>query len=66
MKKNDKKKYSNFRILFACIAVVMVWRGVWDLCDMFLFPENPVLSNVISILVGIIILYIDDRRIDEL
>lgn len=66
MKKNKKNKNSNIRIMIVCIAVIMVWRGVWDLCDLFLFPDNTILSNVVSIVVGILILYFDDKRIDEL
>ena len=61
-----KNKTSNLKTLLICIGVVMVWRGVWNLCDSYLFPDNPILSDVISIVVGILILYLDDKKIDEL
>ncbi len=66
MKKNDKKKTSNLRILLVCISVIMVWRGVWDLCDMFIFPSNKVLSDITCLIIGLIILLVDDGKIDEL
>lgn len=56
----------NLKTLITCIGVIMVWRGVWDLCDSYLFPDNPILSDVVSIVVGIIILLLDDGEINEL
>lgn len=53
-------------VLLTVIAVVFVWRGIWGLTDHFLFPENELLSYLVSVLVGLVILYIDDKRISEL
>jgi hypothetical protein len=53
-------------VLLTVIAVVFVWRGIWGLTDTFLFPEEPTLSYLVSIFVGLVILYIDDKRISEL
>lgn len=33
-------------------AVVSYWRGTWALMDYYVFPENPDLSNVLSMLIG--------------
>ncbi|MBC8435291.1 hypothetical protein H8D91_02195 [archaeon] len=43
-------------ILIASLAIVGFWRGVWGLLDYFLFPNNFLLSQIISIFLGIFIL----------
>lgn len=53
-------------ILLAATAVVLFWRGIWGLLDHFLFPENPLLSYLISALVGLLILWLDDYELHEL
>ena len=61
--KNLKK---NFKLFTLAIGVVFVWRGVWGLSDLYLFPENQVLSFTISIIMGVIILYLNDGKLNEL
>lgn len=58
--------HSNARLLISVVGVILVWRGVWALCDRYLFPENPSISAVMSIIIGLIILYIEDRSLKEL
>ena len=55
-----------FPILLKAIAVVMVWRGLWNLLDMYFLPGNPILSNVIFIVIGVFLLYLPDQSIEEL
>ncbi len=38
--------------VIAVVAIVMVWRGIWNLLDLYLLPKNPKLSNWISFLLG--------------
>ena len=38
-------------------SIVAFWRGVWGLMDLYLFPNNILLSYVVSILFSITILY---------
>ncbi len=52
----------NLGFLFTAIGIVMVWRGVWGLLDTYLFPDNLTLSFIISIIVGIIILFLVDFK----
>ncbi len=56
----------NFRVLLELIAVVMVWRGVWMVLDMFLFPDHPLISALISAVVGLIFLLADDLLLEEI
>lgn len=39
-------------------AIVCIWRGLWGLQDIYLFPNNPALSLMVSIIIGIGILLV--------
>ena len=59
--KNTKLLLKNnvvFRALILGVAAIAVWRGLWTLQDLYLFPKEPTLSCIVSILIGIIIFYI--------
>lgn len=56
----------NFRLFIAAIAVVFVWRGVWSLLDIFLKDIDPIFANVSLIIVGLVILIVDDFELKEL
>ena len=57
-----------FHSILIGTAVVLFWRGMWGVLDLYLFPENEALSFITSILLGMLILLIHDglRKIDEL
>lgn len=55
-----------FVIIIKVIGVVMVWRGVWEILDVYFFPENRLLSDIISITLGLFILYLPDGEINNL
>ncbi len=48
-------------ILISAIAIVSIWRGVWNLMDLYLMPENFVISQIASIMFGILILFLISR-----
>lgn len=52
--------------LITGLAMVSFWRGVWGLLDYYLFPNNEPLSYLVSFLIGLIILYLNDFSISEL
>lgn len=41
------------QVLVAIVAVVCIWRGIWLLLDVYLVPDAPEISAIISIAVGI-------------
>jgi len=45
-------------IIITALAIVSIWRGVWGLMDIYLFPENPTLSFIISLSMGLVILFL--------
>lgn len=61
-----KKSDSNLNLFVICIAVTMVWRWIWWLLDIYLFPDCYRLSCVTCIILWILILLADDGKIDEL
>ncbi len=55
------------RNLVVVIGVVFVWRGIWNLMDKYFFPNMPYAwNNIVSSLLGILILYLPDSSTDEL
>lgn len=45
-------------VLISAIAIVSIWRGAWNLMDIYLLPENFLYSQIASIMFGILILLI--------
>lgn len=45
------------RTIIVAFAIILFWRGLWGLMDVFLFPENQMLSYILSIFIGMAILY---------
>ena len=48
------------------IAIVWFWRGVWQLTDIYLLPNNYKLSNWISLILAIVILIITQKALKKL
>jgi len=47
-----------FIIILSSLSIVAFWRGIWNLMDKYIFPNNFLLSQVITIIGGIILLII--------
>jgi len=55
-----------FDTLVIAFAIVLFWRGVWGLMDLYLFPSNHAVSYVISIVLGVAILYTTKNLVKNL
>jgi len=66
LKKKKKQVKQVFYAIIIGFAVISFWRGIWGLLDLYLIPENPLLSHIVSILVGVLILYFTKHLFDEL
>ncbi|MBT4258159.1 hypothetical protein HOD88_03190 [archaeon] len=55
-----------FYALIIGIAVVSFWRGVWGIMDVLIYPNNYLISSLISFFIGIIILFFTKHLIKEL
>ena len=56
----------NIHFLVIGIGVILIWRGVWGLADVLLFPKNQLISFSVSIVMGIIILVIKHEKLNDL
>jgi len=64
------KRMSKFKqVIFALLigfAVVSFWRGIWELLDMYLLPNNRELSSWVSLVIGVVILITTHYAVREL
>ena len=60
-----KYKKKIFKTLLVAFAIVAFWRGSWGLMDTYLFPRYEILSYIISILLGMAILYYTENLLEE-
>lgn len=49
-----KRSGNSREVLVVALGVVMFWRGAWFVMDYFLFPENVLLSGLVSLAGGIV------------
>jgi len=68
VKKRFTKKslLNDLRIFLIAIAIIMIWRGVWNLIDHYFLPNYWVLSSVLSIIIWIAILILNDNSLEKL
>ncbi len=64
--KKLRRKRSNMNIFLTTAAVVMIWRWVWELLDLYLFPNNRMVSLIIWMILWIFLLFVDNEELDEL
>lgn len=48
-------------VLLAAIGIISIWRGIWNLLDMYLIPSNFLYSQIISIIIGMLIIFIASK-----
>ena len=61
-----KELHPTINALIVVFAIIMVWRGVWALLDIYLFPGSPTFSALLSIALGAFVLYLDDFSLNDL
>lgn len=68
--KHKKKMYyvmSDMKFLLITVAVVLIWRWVWNFTDHYFLKDYYILSNLLSIIIGVAIiilfkLFYDDHE----
>ncbi len=55
-----------FGVVFATVAITMLWRGLWNILDLYLLPGHPLLSNIVTIVLGIFLLYLPDEDLKDI
>lgn len=66
MAKKVLKKNSLVHVILIAVAVVLFWRGAWGLMDLYVFPDNDLMSYITSLTMGLIILFFTRRIADAL
>ncbi|MDP2090804.1 MAG: hypothetical protein Q8K30_04370 [Candidatus Gracilibacteria bacterium] len=56
----------NFKLLVLSISVIMVWRGTWNLLDYYFLPEYFLTSNILTIAVGVSIMFLLEYDLETL
>ena len=64
--KKFRHSHSNLYSVIVGAAIILFWRGVWILADIFLFPNDMLLSASVSLLAGLFILYVNDFKLKEI
>ncbi len=64
--KSFKADHPNANAVVIVLGIIMLWRGVWGLLDQFLFPGSPEISYMVSIGLGVLVLYLDNFSLDNL
>lgn len=57
------------RNLSVVVGLVLVWRGIWyvlDALDLVFFGDTHIVTGLGGILLGLLILYLPDRDLDEI
>lgn len=66
MKAREKRDWKRiFLALLVAFAVISFWRGLWGLWDLYIFPDNYLLSLWVSVVVGVLILVVSHRAISQ-
>lgn len=58
------KKHSYLNTIFVGFSLLFIWWGGWGILD-FLFPDS-IFAKIIFVLVGMILIFVDDFKFDEL
>jgi len=66
MKKRGRNWHKISYALLLGFAVISFWRGLWGLWDVYVYPSNYTLSLWISLIVGLVILYLSRNVVKRL
>jgi len=59
-------KRNNLRMIIDLLGAIAVWWGIWGILDLFIFPENRLISYLACIVLGFLLLLIDGNGLDDL
>ncbi|AFZ12725.1 hypothetical protein Cri9333_1841 [Crinalium epipsammum PCC 9333] len=59
-----KIRYPNLSTIYTLIAIILSWCGIWGL--IWDIPMQPFWRSLLTIFLGLFLLYIDDLKLEEL
>jgi len=69
MLKNLVHLKKHHQLVFSLIimsGMISLWRGIWGLLDLYLLPNNPEISYMLSLLLGLGLITVTHYTIDKL
>jgi hypothetical protein len=64
--KELKKHHQLGFSLIIVSSLICLWRGIWGLLDIYLFPTLPTMSYSVSLLIGVGVLLVTHYTIDKI
>ncbi|MEA3429948.1 MAG: hypothetical protein U9R08_01610 [Nanoarchaeota archaeon] len=61
--KKLKKHHQLLYSLLIAIGIVAIWRGVWMLLDLYFFSNNPAISALMSLIIGLLIIFLTHYKL---
>lgn len=61
---NFKTQYPNLATIYTLMGVIITWTGLWGLT--WDIPVQPLWRSLLTIVIGFLLLYLDDFRLDEI
>ena len=59
LKQGSERFHKKHPLVFAVLVVfsaIAFWRRLWGLMDSYLFPHDPLTSNVLTLVLGLVVL----------
>jgi len=56
----------NLMVILDLLGAIAVWWGLWGILDLFIFPENRLISYIACIILGFLLLLVDGNGLDDL
>lgn len=48
------------------LGAIAIWWGVWGILDLFIFPENRIISYLACIVLGFLLLLVNGSGLDDI
>ncbi|HPT65690.1 MAG TPA: hypothetical protein PK257_00070 [Candidatus Woesebacteria bacterium] len=48
------------------LGAIIIWWGVWGILDLFIFPENRIISYLTCIIFGFLLLLLNGSGLDDI
>jgi len=66
MFKKIKKHTPNVHSIIVGTSIILFWRGIWGIMDLYVFPGNKLLSYLIPGVLGLLLLFLNDFKLKEI
>jgi hypothetical protein len=56
LEKFDRTPQHYFTLLLGAFGVILFWRSIWNMLDAYVLPHNKLLSNLLTLFLGLLFL----------